>query len=182
MSNINTTLVSKIFDPATFGDEYGCWKDEIERFINKKQFIPRQKEAIKVIESILAAHGKEELLKQVSVLAEVEVKARELQPWQRDHVVHALLSYILGIYLNEFFIQKEVGVRVEPLQWKLAGLLHDVAYPVQISQNIANRFSDKINDIKRNLDISRPDVFFINVPRNLDRLQNNINPFDLIQS
>jgi hypothetical protein len=181
MNNINDKFISEIFNPYIPSCDYNCWKEEIERFVRKKRFGPRQKEAIKVIESILAAHGKEKLLKQVTELAKVEVGIRELEHRQRDHVVHALLIYILGIYLNERFVMNIKGARVESLQWKIAGLLHDVAYPVQISQGIANQYSDKINDIKRDLDVPRPDVFFSVVPRNLDKLQNNKNAFDIIK-
>ena len=182
VDNINTKLICHIFDRDAPHYEYGVWKEEYESLIVQRQFVPRQKEALKTIENILAAHGKEDLLKQISELAKVEVSIRELQPWQRDHVVHALLSFFLGIYINEFFIKKITGKRTDPFQWKIAGLLHDIAYPVQISQGIAKRYSDKINEIKDNLILVRPDVYFSIVPRNLDILQNNVNSFVLIQN
>lgn len=182
MGNINEELLHQIFDGDVSYYEYGVSKDEYQRLINLKHFGPRQQDAIKTIKSILATHGKEGLLNQIAELAEVEVKTRELQRWQRDHVVHALLSFVLGILINESFVFSKTGERVDAFQWKIAGLLHDIAYPVQISQGIAKRYSDKMNEIRDNFKVVRPDVFFSIIPRNLEKLQNNINGFDLIQN
>jgi hypothetical protein len=171
MNNINDKLISRIFEISADYYNHNLMSDDLRNFLRKRRFTPRQQEAIKIIEDILTTHGKEKLLSQLSKLANIEIKIRELQPWQRDHVVHALLSYILGIYLNEYFLRSLGGGLVPSLQWKLAGLLHDVAYPIQIGRNIVNYFADGINEIKGDLDVDAPDIVFQVVQTNIDRLR-----------
>lgn len=89
----------------------------------------------------------------------------------------ALLSFILGIYLNEKFLCKPADI----FQWKLAGLLHDFGYPIQIARDILEPFTTKINEINRKLNVSISDVHFKIIPDGLENLTNGINSFDLIQ-
>lgn len=177
--DINSTLLDDI---GTHLYDYDCHSYEIEHFlIGGTPFLDRQREAIHIIEGIMTAHGKKELLRHVAELARVEHGIRELEPWVRDHVVHALLSFILGIYINEKFLRPKLTDPVNDFQWKLAGLLHDVGYPAQVAKDILKPFSTKINEIKRDLGVAAPDIFFKVVPMGLDRLTNGINAFDLIQ-
>ena len=114
--------------------------NDFDRFLaDNCEFQERQRLAIKIIEDIITTHGKKNLLRCVTELARVEYNIRELQPWVRDHVVHALLSFILGININEKFLNSSVDY----FQWKLAGLLHDVGYPVQIAKDILKPFTAK---------------------------------------
>lgn len=181
MPDINRTLLDNIFRDSCYLSEYGCYRDDFENLFLRRRFIQRQKEAIKIIENILTSHGKKELLKHVSELAKIEYGIKELQPWQRDHVVHATLSFILGIYLNNNFMLHVLNKEVEPFQWKLAALLHDVGYPIQIAKDLMIPCSEMINGIKRELGIESEDVFFQIRPVNLDNLQNEKNSFALIQ-
>lgn len=129
----------------------------------------------------MTAHGKQELLRHVVELARVEQGIRELEPWVRDHVVHALLSFLLGIHINEDLL-KPSGYAVKPFQWKLAGLFHDVGYPAQVAKDILKPFTDQINRIKHALGVAAPDVFFRVVPVGIDQLTNGASSLDLIQS
>jgi len=179
--NINIKILSAIDDYQFLN--YGCEPNEIKNFMSfPRPFLNRQRKAIDIINGILTRHGKERLLSHVAELARIEHGIRELEPWVRDHVVHALLSFILGIYLEEKFISQSYGVEIDRFQWKLAGLLHDVAYPAQIARDILRPFSEKINEIKRELEVSAPDVFFKIVPVNIEKLRNNQNSLDLIQN
>jgi len=180
MNSINSKLLSEIKEHQFF--DYGCEVKEIRDFLaSSLPYLDRQRKAIGIIEYILSQHGKEKLLNQVAELARVEHGIQELQPWVRDHVVHALRSFILGIYLNEYFMSP-LNTKSDCFQWKLVGLLHDVAYPAQIAKDILKPFSEKINEIKRDLNVQAPDVFFRVSPVNLDQLRNRKNSFDLIQS
>jgi len=187
--NINETLLR---ETKTYFYQYESPQHEIKDFLtirNKlsfkiyeclfKQvaFLKRQRKAIQIIEDILVVHGKERLLPHVVELARVEHGIRELEPRVRDHVVHAVLSFILGIYLNEKFLITSVN----DFQWKLAGLLHDVGYPAQVAKDILKPFTVKINEISRALGVSVPDVYFKVVPVGLENLTNGLNSFDLIQ-
>jgi hypothetical protein len=175
---INTTVLNGIRENAF---DYGIVGWRIEEFLTlTSDFLSRQAKAIDIIEDIMTAHGKTELLAQVVQLAKVEHGIRELEPRVRDHVVHALLSFLLGVFINEHFL-KPSGQSVNPFQWKLAGLFHDVGYPAQIARDILAPYTDQINRIKRNLSVSRPDVYFRVVPVGLDELMNGVNSLDLIQ-
>ena len=203
--NINATLLNEI-RPYLYS--YDCYPSEIEHFLTTNApFLERQHEAIQIIENIMAAHGKQELHRPVAELARVECGIRELEPRLRDHVVHAVLSFLLGIYLNEKFFRPLIGTPVDRFQWKVAGLFHDVGYPVQVAtKGILKAFAAKINEIKRTFDVSAPEVYFEVVPRvkrsspvhfldvllgllkrrkpsdsGLENLTNGLNSFDLIQ-
>ena len=180
MSNVNETLLKEI--ETYVYNNYGCDRYEIEHFLTHHgEFLEKQREAIRIIESIMTIHGKKRLLRHVVELARVEHGIRELERGIRDHVVHALLSFILGIYLNEKFLKPLIGFPVDDFQWKLAGLLHDVGYPAPIARDILRPFTEKINEIKRDLGFDSPDVFFKFVPVGLENLANDLNAFDLIQ-
>ena len=176
--DINSTLLSKV-TPYLY--EYSCVEHEIEHFLTgQTSFLDRQEEAIRIISAILAAHGKEELLGCLADLAIVETKIRELEPWVRDHVVHALLTYILGIFLNEEFIEPSFGITVNHFQWKLAGLLHDIGYPIEIAKNVMKPFGNTLNKLRRRFGASRLVTFPI-MPLQLERLTSGKNSLNLIQ-
>jgi hypothetical protein len=99
----------------------------------------------------------------------------------RDHVVHALLCFILGIWINEKFFKPVLNIHVDPFQWKIAGLFHDVGYPIQVATSIMKPFAKKICDIQRELGISESQVVFEVFPRNLEQLMNKQNSLRLIQ-
>jgi hypothetical protein len=126
-------------------------------------------------------HGKKVLLKPVAQLAEVEYGIRWIDPKVRDHVVHALLSFLLGIFINEHFL-KPKEQPVNSFQWKLAGLFHDVGYPAQIGQDILTRYMGQLNNIKKELSGPEPDFYFKTAPVGLDKLTNGFDSFELIQN
>lgn len=175
---INRTVLDAISDVLW---DYGCHEDEIKKFLTARWGFRRRKtEAISILESIMTAHGKQVLLRHVVELARVEQGIRELEPWVRDHVVHALLSFLLGIHINEHFM-KPSGNGVNVFQWKLAGLFHDVGYPAQVARDILSPFTDQINKIKQTLGVSAPDVFFRFIPVGIDQLTNGVGSLGLIQ-
>jgi hypothetical protein len=179
--NINATLLE---ENTIYLYKYNCdrYEKEIEHFLtHHENILERQQEAINIIKSIMTKHGKKELLCYIDELARVEHGIQELEPQVRDHVVYALLSFILGIYINEKFLKPLSGILVDDFQWKLAGLFHDVGYPAQVAKDILRPFTAKINEIKRNLGVHSPDVYFKVVPVGLENLTNDLNSFDLIQ-
>ncbi|QUH22518.1 hypothetical protein HYG87_01425 [Methanobacterium alkalithermotolerans] len=163
--------------------DYDCNPYEMEQFLfHCQSFEERREKASDIIKDIMGIHGKEKLYRHVVELAKVEYGIRELQPWVRDHVVHALISFILGIYLNEKFLNLISEIHVDEFQWKLAGLFHDIGYPLEIANYVLNPYSNKINEIKRELNVTSEDIVIKVVPVGLERLTNNRNSFDLIQN
>ena len=175
---INRTIFNGIREELGY---YGCDEAEIDSFLKARWgFHRRQREAISILKGIMTLHGKQELLCYVVELARVEDGIRELEPWVRDHVVHALLSFLLGIHINEHFM-KPAGFEIDFFQWKLAGLFHDVGYPAQVARDILHPFAKQINSIKQNLGVAAPDIFFRTKPVGIDQLRNGVGSLDLIQ-
>src|SRR4051794_27840608 len=97
--NINEKLIRQTADKL---GKYGCAAEEFERvLLCDISFKERQQRAINFIEQVLTRHGKEGHLSCVAELAAVEHGIRELQPKRRDHVVHVVRVFLLGIYFNE---------------------------------------------------------------------------------
>jgi len=177
---INTTLFREIQD---YLYDYGCNFEEMNHFLfANNDFLNRQQEAIEIINRVMTFHGKEELLTHVVELARVEHGIQELEPWVRDHVVHALLCYTLGIYINEKYLSFNGSNSISHFQWKLAGLFHDIGYPAQIARDIINPYTKKINEIRRRYVINSQDIRINLIPVGLELLQNEQNGLDLIQS
>lgn len=160
---------------------YGFEPDDVNAFLTGSQtFQERQENALEIIEKVITVHKKQELLKYVARLANVENSARTLIPSLRDHVVHALLSFLLGLYLNERFMKKR-GNKVDPFQWKLAGLFHDVGYSAKVAQDILKSFAAELMNIGKELSSSRAPVGFGVDLFGFDELENGVDPFRLIQ-
>jgi len=160
--------------------KYDCDEIEIDNFLHiKKDFLLRQQEAIQIIMNTMTAHGKQDLYQYVSELARVEHGIQVLEPWMRDHVVHSLLSFILGIYFNENFLSPSYNVN--KLQWKLAGMFHDIGYPAEKAINIVKPLTRKVNKIKKRIGVNRKNVIAKMELTNLNILQNDIDSFNLIQ-
>lgn len=136
---------------------YGIFDiNNIFNLLGMKDFNLKRFEALKQIEEIISENSKKPLLKGLIELSEVETGIKILQPKHRDHVVHSLQTYLLGIYFNEIFLQK----KVDYFQWKIAGLFHDVGYPIQISARINQSYSKVLNKITRVIGIKRPELYF----------------------
>lgn len=162
---------------------YDCEKNEVIDFLeHSNSFDKRQEKATRIIEGIITRHGKSNLLESVARLAKFELDIRELEPHLRDHVVHALLSFILGIYINEKFFQQIFRIHVNPFQWELAGLFHDIGHPVEVAKGIMESYADNINEIQHELGVDVADVTIEIFPKNLELLTNKLSSFDLIQA
>lgn len=178
--DINATIINNI-DQYLYS--YGCEREKIDEFMSLVgQFDRRQKKAIEIIEDVMSHHHKRELRKQVAELARIEYGIRTIQPWLRDHVVHALLSYLLGIYIKEcFWPLAGINNQITQFQWKLAGLFHDIGYPAQAAKDILKAYTHEVNDLRRRLGGSSADVKFGIIPLGFENLTNSKNAFALIQ-
>ena len=148
-----------------------------------KQFKDRQAKAIQVIDSILKYHGKGDIVPFLAELARIEPRIQELQPCVRDHVVHAVNTFLLGVYILRD-INFPQGGRTRygsSFMWKLTGPTHDLGYPIEIARNIQKPFWDKLNDILGSLNVPSPRVAQDAYPENLEALCNNVNGHTLVQ-
>lgn len=181
--NINETLLNELgaSAPSSVGylKAYGCDETDVKDFLlTPKNFDNRQSFAINIIEGIFGYHGKKDLIHHIVRLAKTEKGIQELQPWQRDHVVHALICFILGIFINE----KWMPIKVDNFEWKLACLLHDICYPAEFAFNMLISIPDDIKQIASDIECSEPMVKATTKIEGLENLNNGLNGLDLIQS
>ncbi len=151
--------------------------------IDIDNFLNRQRKSIGIIEKILGYHGKEEIVGYLAELAVIEANIQELQPWIRDHVVHAINTFILGAYiLGKIKMPSSHGLRLDyPFAWKLCGPTHDLGYPLEIARDIQNPFVNKMNTFLDNIDSPSPKVELGIFPPSLSKLCNQIDSNELIQ-
>ena len=152
--------------------------------IDVKRFEKRQREALRIIHAILKPHGKALLGEAVAQVADVEPKVQDLQNWVRDHVVHALNTFLLGVYILKRVEFPSVQQRYKPrFRWKLTGPTHDLGYPIEIAGNIQKRYLDAIEgEIDRHRSRSpSPKVQQEAFPENLGALCFSRSGHDLIQ-
>lgn len=175
IEGINSTLFHAM---KTHLEHYDCDSADIENFLNAAS-LDRNGIALAVIKNAMSTHQKGDLFELVSELADVQQGALIIQEQLRDHVSHSVLTFLLGIYLLKEYFVKENRVMVSRLQWKLAGLFHDIAYPVEIATNILAQYTDTVNRIRMRLHNSNIPRFQV-LPQGLERLSNNVNGLVLI--
>ena len=171
--NINKTLSEYFANKDLSSDELNC--DEIVKFL-EANILDKYELAQKLIKEIIKPHAKNELYSHVIELYEVENATMKLTG-KRDHTIHAVNTFLLGIYINSNYLDNKVDM----FQWKFAALFHDIAYPIVISQQIIKSYSDKVNKIKSELHIENFNPTFNLVPSNFEKLTNNKNSIDYIQ-
>jgi len=178
--NINETLLDNCKPHL---DRYGCNELELIEFFREKNRIKKQDKAISIIKGILNNNNKKPLVNLIIELANIEFGIKQLQPKARDHVVHALFTYLLGIYINEKVMIKN-GYAVDIFQWKIASLFHDISYPIQLANDIIKSYAEKINNIGGIYHETFDNIFFKLVCNKIDKLlkisyKKRLNSFDL---
>lgn len=140
MEGINKTLFEELKDSASFKEEYSL-KSKIEKFLelDSDNYEKRQNLALEASSDILYAHSKEDLPYIAISLAKLERNLTDIQPYQRDHVCHSLLTFLLG-YFMILKLDLQRSFFDFPFQWKLAALLHDIGYSLEIVDRISNEF------------------------------------------
>lgn len=182
--NINETLFEQCKD---YFPNYDCESDDIKAFLfdnlNRKS---RQAKAHSIMKNILEHNEKKFMLKFLLELADIEPVIQELQEKIRDHVVHSLLVYITGIYINEKMMPK-IGKKIHPFPLKIACLLHDISYPIEIARNIIDSYSCNINKILADMPSTHHNISININPNNIIKLQkvdkfgNQLESFKLIK-
>lgn len=173
--NINIKIYEKI---KNIFYEYDCDEVKVKEFISELNFEKRQDKAAKIIEDIFKIHQKEHLDKFISTLAKIEPGIQKSQERIRDHVVHTLLCFCLGIYIKENFHNVK---EFDNFQWIIASLLHDIAYPLQIVQKILQTYSDDINGVINNTQRNTIVKGFNVELSNLTKLKSGRDIFKLMQ-
>ncbi len=127
----------------------------------------RQKYAKEIIKSILYSHGKAQLSEEIAILGEIEEHLRPIQDKLRDHVIHAVLTFLFGIYFIE---ELKLTEKITPFEWKMTALLHDIAYPYEIAFYLSKKIEEHINGMASQRQIDTPILKSSNTITNLERL------------
>lgn len=143
MIGINKTLFDGIRDEIHLLNDYDCeegfLKEDIEIFLglDADNYENRQNLALEISRLILQPHRKDKLPEIAFKLPSIERNLKDIQPHQRDHVCHSVLTFLLG-----FFMIIKLGLtRYDVIfKWKLAALLHDVGYTLEITDRINDDF------------------------------------------
>jgi hypothetical protein len=134
MKGINKKLFEELIEEISV-------KRKIRRFLelDPDNYEERQNLALEASSDILFVHSKEDLPLIAVSLAKLERNLTDIQPYQRDHVCHSLLTFLLGYFmilkldLQRYFFDFL-------FQWKLTALLHDIGYSLEIIDGISNEF------------------------------------------
>jgi hypothetical protein len=157
--------------------DYDCNVDDIRVFLfDNSERKAKQDKAVDIMKNIMDSTESENILLFLLKLANIERSIYDLQPFIREYVVHALYTYILGIYLNEK-VMPFIGNKVNYFQWKLAALFHDISYPVEIANNIDKSYTQNIDNISYKINEVHHRVIFKTIPnKEFTKLQKrNIN-------
>jgi hypothetical protein len=153
--------------------------------IDMQNFKERQEKSLEIIKKILDIHGKADILKYLAKLALIEPGIQKLQPWVRDHVVHAINTFLVGVYIleNIKFSHNRTNKDLRFI-WKITGPTHDLGYTLEVANNIVkNDFVGVTNGILNEIDTSSPRLSYL-MPRDIENLNilcDNVNANVLIQ-
>lgn len=137
-TSINTKLAGAV---SCYCDPFAIDAGDLRCFIETDDYRIKQGLALDMIRRSIRANAKVNVWDPLEKLAELERTITNLKAGPRDHIVHAMNLFILGIYINHEIFEKDVLPSVDPFQWKLAGLFHDNAYPVDIGLMLASKYS-----------------------------------------
>lgn len=159
-------------------------ENEDDEVVNRHAFITRQEISINILNRILSIHEKEEIVRFIARLALIEPNIQEILPWVRDHVVHAINTFITGAYIleNVTFPPLRRTRFGYPFMWKLCGPTHDLGYPIEIGHNINSTFLGEMNRILHDLGSLSPAISQEIYPYNLDVLSDQRNASTIIQN
>jgi len=199
LEGINSTIWNGIENNlGSFFDGDGSAKDKIVAMLELpvEKYSERQNISEDLVKKQLFWHGKQEVFNIVTRLSRVERIVMELDEKLRDHIVHAMVTYLLGIFLYSK-LKHDHSIHNFPFQWKFSGPLHDIAYPIEIFENLSKSWLNEVYIIKENIQekgekdpngckpifdkIKLGGKNSFEIIRNLDNLQNELSAIDYIQ-
>ncbi len=149
------------------GSDYGyCLKEAIIQFLESSSKKTAMDVYVSFFDSYKIMQGNTNFVDLLDVLKNYEENAATLIDKQRDHFVHSVNVFLLGLGIysqNNLFreiIKKEFekspkyqGKSDSPIgefffQWGIAALCHDIGYPVEIVNGQIRKFIKLISDVE----------------------------------
>jgi len=145
--SINQTL---LIETEPYLNQYDCEQHEVKRFLsrldvyelprNHQPFQERKRTLVAAFSAVMEPHGKKHLFEHISQLGQIEDAYNNVDLNHRDHVIHALLTFILGIYINEIYWGKIGNYTADKFQWEIASLFHDIGYTAQFANRTFQQY------------------------------------------
>lgn len=101
---------------------YDCGEGPAHEFLAVLTDFPDRRDRVfELFQAVLGGHRKTGLFPQLARLDIMERDLRRQSHWSRDHVVHALLTFFLGVYLEHNFFRGRTRVRAAERHGTLTG-------------------------------------------------------------
>ena len=139
-----------------------------------------QKTALRIIKRMYTQNQKEELHGFLEALSRLEPQANIIEVEVRDHVVHALNTFLLGVYLIERLDLSDEEKDSLAFQWKICGPTHDIGYTYELLLKAIKRQVVIFTELTKG--ISTPKLYLPEImPRNISKLSQGFDSQMLIQ-
>jgi len=113
---------------------YGISVDDIKTLFEAGTPEERSRQAKSLFQQVIRSLHNDAMEKYYDQLEQYENAFQWIIDYHRDHTVHILLCYILGICINEKVLADDAR-HVPPVKWVIACLFHDIGYPVELIYN-----------------------------------------------
>jgi len=131
LMNIKDILIDQIKPIFDYDQE------QATRFINE----PTREDAVDIAKRICDLNNKRHIIgKSLEELTKLE----SVPSKRRDHVIHTIHTYLLGMHI----IEKLNWVLDDEFTWKIASLFHDIGYRREIDYQLAINFPKKESSLK----------------------------------
>ena len=151
-----------------------------DRLNNQCEENSSQKTALGIIKRMYIPNHKEELHGFLEALSKLEPQANIIEVEVRDHVVHAVNTFLLGVYIIENIGLNDEQKSKLAFQWKICGPTHDIGYTYELLLKAMNKQVVMFTELTKGISIPKlylPEI----MPRNVSKLSHGFDSQMLIQ-
>jgi len=153
----------------------------VKRLMTQTEINSKRRIAISIMEHIMKKHSKGDIVGLVEQVSKIEKKIQLLDSSHRDHVVHSVLTFILGNYIRKNFFESEGIDKISDFQWRLACIFHDIGYSLCLAGDMLIKQVTELNHIVKFPKEQRQPINVKIIIEGLDSLTKNTNSIDCIQ-
>jgi len=133
MTGINKDIYDSIIDLNNQNrlSGYGLSITDVQIFLESSTVEERSRQAKLLFRQVIHSLHNDAMEKYYDQLVKYENALHFIFDYHRDHSVHIILCYLLGICINERILAND-SKHVSTVQWIIACLFHDIGYPLQL--------------------------------------------------